>query len=168
VGVGFTSEGMDYSVPFRRMPDSYHKRAAWMFEGVEGEVIGDFGLGRGGAAGIEIDRYDLAFGTPPHALILAMSEPFSDNYPLVQEDILYMHPGMGGTQNPLVRADIVFFTTPNNGAVFSASSIAWGQALPWNNYVNNVSQVMRNVIDAFARPGPLPGAAFDAEEKLWR
>jgi N,N-dimethylformamidase len=168
VGVGFTSEGMDYSVPFRRMPDSYHKRAAWMFEGVEGEIIGDFGLGRGGAAGIEIDRYDLSFGTPPHALILAMSEPFSDNYPLVQEDILYMHPGMGGTQHPLVRADMVFFTTPNNGAVFSASSIAWGQALPWNNYNNNVSQVMRNVIDAFSKPGPLPGAAFDAEEKLWR
>ncbi|GAN76396.1 N,N-dimethylformamidase beta subunit family domain-containing protein [Acidisphaera rubrifaciens] len=168
VGVGFTSEGMDYSVPFRRLPDSYHRRAAWIFDGVEGEVIGDFGLGRGGAAGIEIDRYDLALGTPPHALILAMSEPFSDNYPLVQEDILYMHAGMGGTQHPLVRADMVFFTTPNDGAVFSASSIAWGQALPWNNYRNNVAQVMHNVIAAFARPGPLPGAAFDAEEKLWR
>ncbi len=168
VGVGFTSEGMDYSVPFRRMPDSYHKRAAWIFAGVDGEVIGNFGLGRGGAAGIEIDRYDLALGTPPHALLLAMSEPFSDNYPLVQEDILYMFPGMGGTQHPLVRADMVFFTTANEGAVFSTGSIAWGQALPWNNYDNNVSRVMGNVIDAFAKPGKLPGAEYGAEEKLWR
>ncbi len=158
VGVGFTSEGMDASVPYRRMPDSYDRSVAWIFEGVRGEVFGEFGLARGGAAGLEIDRYDLSLGTPPHALILASSEPLTDNYPLVQEDVMFMHPGMGGTQHPLVRADMVYFTTPKNGAVFSASSIAWAGALPWKKFDNSVSRIMKNVVDAFMREGPLPGA----------
>ncbi|MGH7154163.1 MAG: N,N-dimethylformamidase beta subunit family domain-containing protein, partial [Acetobacteraceae bacterium] len=89
VGAGFASEGMDVSVPYRRMPDSYDRSVAWIFEGVRGEIIGDFGLARGGAAGLEIDRYDLSLGTPPHALILASSEPLTDNYPLVQEDVMF-------------------------------------------------------------------------------
>lgn len=168
VGTGFASEGMDRSVPYRRMPDSWHKSVAWIFEGVEGDVIGDFGLAGGGAAGVEIDRYDLTLGTPPHARILATSELFSDNYPLVQEEIMYNHPGMGGTQNPGVRCDMVFFTTPQHGAVFAPSSIAWGQALPCKGFDNNVSRVMKNVLDAFAKPGPLPGADYIGEEKLWR
>lgn len=157
VGVGFTSEGMDMSVPYRRMPDSYDRSVAWIFEGVHGEIFGEFGLGGGGAAGLEIDRYDLSLGTPPHTLILASSEPLTDNYPLVQEDVMFMHPGMGGTQHPLVRADMVYFTTAKGGAVFSASSIAWSSALPCNKFDNNVSRVMKNVVDAFMKDGPLPG-----------
>jgi N,N-dimethylformamidase len=157
VGVGFTSEGMDQSVPYRRMPDSYHRAVAWIFAGVEGEVFGATGLGLGGAAGIEIDRYDLALGTPPHARILASSEPFTDNYPLVQEEVYFMTPGLGGTQHPYVRADLVYFSTPNNGAVFSTGSIAWGSALPSENFNNPVSRLTKNVVDAFLRPGPLPG-----------
>lgn len=168
MGTGFASEGMDHSVAFRRMPDSWHKRVAWIFDGVQGELIGDFGLAGNGAAGVEIDRYDLTLGTPPHAVILATSEAFSDNYPLVQEEVMYMAPGMGGTQNPGVRCDMVYFTTRNHGAVFAPSSIAWGQALPCRNFDNNVSQVMKNVLDAFVKPGPLPGSQFVAEEKLWR
>ncbi|MBN9490959.1 MAG: LamG domain-containing protein [Alphaproteobacteria bacterium] len=163
VGTGFSSEGMDGSVPYRRMPDGYHRSVSWIFAGVEGEVFGDFGLAGGGAAGIEIDRYDLAQGTPPHARILASSEPFTDNYPLVQEDIMFMTPGLGGTQHPWVRADMTYFTTPEHGAVFSASSIAWGSALPCHKFDNSVSRIMKNVVDAFLKPGLLPGSEFDAK-----
>ena len=168
VGTGFASEGMDESVPYRRMPDSYHRSVAWIFDGVEGDVIGDFGLAGNGAAGVEIDRYDLTLGTPPHARILATSEMYSDNYPLVQEEILYNHPGMGGTQHPMVRCDMVYFTTRNHGAVFAPSSIAWGQALPSHGFDNNVSRIMKNVVDAFSREGPLPGVQYDGDEKHWR
>jgi N,N-dimethylformamidase len=161
IGVGFTSEGMDQSVPYRRMPDSYHRSVAWMFEGIEGEVFGDAGLALGGAAGIEIDRYDLALGTPPHTRILASSEPFTDNYPLVQEEIYFMTPGLGGTQHPFVRADMVYFTTPNHGAVFATGSIAWGSALPSRNFDNPISRLTKNVVDAFLKEGPLPGAGYD-------
>lgn len=169
VGIGFTAEGMDRSEPFERMPDSFHARAAWMFEGIGAqEPIGDFGLGLGGAAGIEIDRYDLALGTPPHTLLLASSHGHSDNYPLVSEEITYAFPGRGGTQDPQVRADIAWFTTANHGACLAIGSIAWSQALPVNGGNNTVGRFMRNVLDAFTRPGPLPGAGFVGEEKLWR
>jgi len=157
VGVGFTSEGMDQSVPYRRLPDSFHRAVAWIFNGIEGEVFGNAGLANGGAAGIEIDRYDLSHGTPPHARILAMSEPFTDNYPLVQEEVYFMTPGLGGTQHPYVRADMVYFTTPNSGAVFSTGSIAWGSALPVDNFSNSISRLTKNVVDAFMAAGPLPG-----------
>jgi len=168
VGTGFASEGMDESQPFRRMPDSHHKAVSWIFEGVEGDLIGDFGLALGGAAGIEIDRYDLSLGTPPHTRILASSEGHSDNYPKVSEEILYNFPGMGGTQDFQIRADMTYFTTQSHGAVFSASSIAWASALPCKGFDNNVSRVMKNVVDAFLKPGPLPGSEFIAEEKHWR
>jgi N,N-dimethylformamidase beta subunit-like, C-terminal/Concanavalin A-like lectin/glucanases superfamily len=165
VGVGFTSEGMDLAVPYRRMPDGYHRSVAWVFAGIEGEVFGNAGLFGGGAAGNEIDRYDLTLGTPPHARILASSEPFTDNYPLVQEDVYFMTPGLGGTQHPMVRADIVYFTTPNHGAVFSTGSIAWGSALPVDGYQNSVSRMTKNVVDAFLSPGPLPGSGYDATDR---
>jgi N,N-dimethylformamidase len=159
VGVGFTSEGNDGSVPYRRMPDSYDPAVSWIFAGVTGDVFGDFGLAGGGAAGYEVDRYELAHGTPPHARILASSEPFTDNYPLVQEEVYFMTPGLGGTQHPWVRADLVYFSTPRDGAVFSTGSISWSGALPCNGFDNSVSRVTRNVLDAFIRPGKLPGAA---------
>lgn len=169
VGIGFTAEGMDRSTCFERMPDSFHKRVAWMFDGIgETEKIGDFGLGLGGAAGIEIDRYDLSLGTPPHALLLAMAEGFSDNYPLVSEEITYAFPGRGGTQDPQVRADVTWFTTANHGACLAIGSIAWSMALPINGGQNNAARFMRNVLDALIIPGPLPGAAYVGEEKLWR
>lgn len=149
---------MDLSVPYRRMPDSYEQSLAWIFTSVKGEVFGDSGLALGGAAGLEIDRYDLTLGTPPHTMLLACSEPLSDGYPLVQEDIYFTRRGLGGTEDPRIRADMVYFTTRNDGAVFSASSIAWGSALPINGFANDVSTIMKNVIDAFIRPGPLPGS----------
>lgn len=161
VGTGFAAEGMDISVPYRRLPESYDPRYAWIFDGVEGDVIGDFGLAHGGAVGLEIDRYDLTLGTPPHASILAMSEPLTANWPIVQEEVLYTYPGLGGDQHPEVRCDMVYFTTRQNGAVFSPSSIAWGSALPWNGFDNNVARIMRNVVDAFMQDGPLPAGASD-------
>jgi len=63
---------------------------------------------------------------------------------------------------------MIYFTTPNDGAVFAAGSIAWSQALPCKGGDNNVGRVMRNVLDAFTRDGPLPGSAYVGEEKHWR
>ena len=169
VGLGFTAEGMDRSEAFERMPDSFHKRAAWIFEGIgEEELIGDFGLAQGGAAGIELDRYDLALGTPPNTLLLASSCGHTDNYPLVSEEITYAFPGRGGSQDPQVRGDMIYFNTPNDGAVFAAGSIAWSQALPYHGGENNVGTIMRNVLNAFKKDGKLPGSGYTGEEKLWR
>jgi len=169
VGLGFTTEGMDRSEPFERMPDSFHKRVAWIFRGIgDEELIGDFGLALGGAAGVELDRYDLSLGTPPHTLLLASSINHTDNYPLVSEEITYAFPGRGGTQDPQVRGDMIYFNTANDGAVFAAGSIAWSQALPCKGGENNVATIMRNVLDAFTSDGALPGSQYTGDEKPWR
>jgi N,N-dimethylformamidase len=168
-GVGFTSEGMDKSMPYLRMPDSYHKTVSWIFDGIGvDEPIGDFGLALGGAAGIETDRYELMLGTPPHTKILASSEMFSDYWMHVQEEILYNYPGLRGSEDYQIRADMTYFTTRNNGAVFCSGSIAWGHALPIKNFDNNVSTIMANVVNAFAKDGKLPGSKYIAEEKHWK
>jgi N,N-dimethylformamidase len=168
VGVGFIAEGFETSRPYRRMPDSYHRQVAWIMEGVEGEMIGDSGLAYDGAAGLELDRYDLNLGTPPHAKILASSGGHSDNYLLAIEEILYPYPGLSGTQDYRIRGDITFFNAPNNGAVFCGGSIAFGQALPTENFKNNASRVLANVVNAFIMPGALPGSLWINEEKQWR
>lgn len=134
----------------------------------DAEPIGDFGLAAGGAGGVELDRYDLMLGTPPHAMLIASTWGHSDNYPLVSEEVTYAFPGRGGTQDAQVRGDMIYFTTPNNGAVFAAGSIAWSQALPCHGGENNVATVMRNVIDAFTKDGKLPGSQYTGDEKLWR
>ena len=125
------------------------------------------GQALGGAAGLETERYDLELGTPPHTKLLASSTSWSDNYAGVVEDILFNHPGTLGTQSDTVRADMTYFTAANDGAVFATGSIAWMSALPSFDFENNVSQVMKNVLDAFQKPGSLPGGAWNQEEKSW-
>ena len=156
-GVGFTSEGFDHAVGFHQMSDAADPRAAFIMEGIEGdEVIGDFGLAGGGAAGYEIDRYELALGTPPNALLLASSFEHSVNYPHVSEEIFFNYPGLDGTNDFMVRADLVYFTTQKGGGVFSTSSISWCGSLSHAGYQNNVSRMMQNVLDRFADETPLP------------
>ena len=168
-GVGLATMGMDKSMPYIRMPDGYHKFSSWIFKGIDpDEQIGGFGLALGGAAGIEIDRYDLTLGTPPHTKILASSDTFSDYWTHVQEEILFNYPGMRGSEDYQVRADMTYLTTRNNGAVFSTGSMAWAHALPYNGFDNNVSRVMANIVDAFCEDGKLPGFAFIAKEKHWK
>ncbi|WP_416908466.1 MAG: N,N-dimethylformamidase beta subunit family domain-containing protein [Polymorphobacter sp.] len=155
--LGFTAEGMDESQPFERLSDSFAPAARWIFEGIgTHELIGDFGLGLGGAAGIEIDRYELTLGTPPHTMLLASSFNHSDNYPLVSEEIGYAFPGRGGTQDPQVRADMAYYTSAGGGAVFAAGSIAWSQALPINGGDNNVGRILENVLKGFVEQDQLP------------
>lgn len=155
-GVGFTAQGPDWGRPYRRQPGSFDPRAQFIFEGVgDDEVIGDFGLVMGGAASHEIDRADVALGTPPHALVLATATGFPDGFQHVVEEVLSSNSQQGGTVNPLVKADLVFFETPNGGAVFSTGSIGWCGALSHDDYENNVSRITGNVLKRFASEDPI-------------
>lgn len=156
VGVGFTSQGFDYSLPYERSTGSADPRVAFIFEGVDAdEQIGDFGLVLGGAGGLEVDRVDEALGTPPHALVLATSTGFSDIYQHAVEEIVSMNPGQGGAENPLVRADMVYMEGPKGGAVFSVGSISWCGSLSHNGYDNNVSRITGNVLRRFSSEEPI-------------
>ena len=155
VGNGFIAQGFDHSSYFRRTADSRDPRAAFIFEGIDDEIIGDFGLIGGGAAGLELDSASRAYGTPPHALTVATSEQHTDAYIRVNEDIGHMLLAIGGQDDPQVHADVVFFETPRGGAVFSTGSIGWSSALFHNDHDNNVSRLTRNVLDRFLDPTPL-------------
>lgn len=155
VGVGSVAQGFDHSSPYARKADAAHPRASWIFEGVPDGPIGDFGLTMGGAAGFEIDAADTSLGTPPHALIIASALEFSPTY----EHQNPMHvPGTDIDQHAPMRSDMVYFETPNGGAVFSVGSIAYLGALSHNGYDNSVSRVTENVLRRFASPKPIPAA----------
>ncbi len=161
LGVTFTSFGLTQSSYYRRAPDSELDECQWIFEGVgSDEVIGNFGLIGGGAAGLELDRADLELGTPHRAYLLAHSEGHSDIFVPVTEEITYSSRGQlltgTGETNPKIRADMIYYKTPNNGAVFSVGSMAWCGSLSHNGYDNNVSRITKNVIDKFVVDTPLP------------
>lgn len=153
VGVGFISEGFDSGSFYRRLPASHDPRARFIFEGVDEEVIGDFGV-FGGAAALELDIVNPKVGTPAHALRLASSEGHSNVYVVAQAETGANHPGMDGIESPLVRADMVFFETLKGGAVFSTGSIGWAGSLSHNDYRNNISRITRNVLLRFIAPEP--------------
>ena len=155
VGVGMNSEGFDMCSYYRRRPDSFDHRAAFIFEGVGAdEKIGDFGVCSGGAAGYETDRFDHRLGTPANALLLASSEGLSRLYELVVEELPFTTPTISADESGMVRADMVFFECPNGGAVFSVGSIAWAGSLPHHGYHNNVARITGNVLERFVDPAP--------------
>lgn len=154
-GTGMTAQGFDLSTHYERTPESFDPRAAFIFEGVgDIERIGDFGILGGGAAGWEIDRADVSLGTPPHALVVATATDFTATYHWMKEELTHTHDAITGETCPYVHCDMVFYETPNGGAVFSTSSIAWAGALSHNGYENNVSRITRNVLERFLDPAP--------------
>jgi N,N-dimethylformamidase len=155
VGAGMAAQGFDRSTWFERTAASADARAAFIFEGIaRDERIGDFGIVGGGAAGWEIDRADPRLGTPPHALVVASASNFGDAYHWVKEELTHTHSAITGDTCPHVRCDMVFFETPNGGAVFSTGSIAWAGALCHDDYRNNVSRLTLNVLRRFIDPRP--------------
>lgn len=156
VGVGFSSEGFSKACGYKRLEASYVSPAARFFEGVDAEVVGDKGFVLGGAVGDEIDRFDIAIGSPEHAYVLASSTGLGNEYQVVIEDMTLMLPDLGGRQKPeMVRSDMVIYPIDGGGCVFSIGSIAYGGALAWNHCDNDLSRVTANVLRAFAAPEPV-------------
>jgi N,N-dimethylformamidase len=156
VGVGFISQGFDHCSYYRRTVDAADPRVAWMFQDVDDELIGDFGILQGGAAGLEIDAVDPRLGTPAHALVVARSENHSNTYELVAEEVLVPHGATDAIINPDIHADITFFETPEGGAVFSTGSIAYAGSLSWNGFDNNLFRLTTNVLNRFKDSAPFP------------
>ena len=151
VGVGFTSQAPFEGNWYRRAPGAADPRAAWILEGVRGDIIGDFGLSGGGAAGFELDRADHRLGTPPNTIVVASSEGHDlDRFTLVPEEMLTdVTTWPGEPKDKLIRADMVYFEAPNGGAVFSVGSITFCGSLPHNNFDNDISRIVDNVLRRF-------------------
>lgn len=159
VGIGFRAMGYDSISPgYRRLPGSFDPCAAFIFEGVSPtEMIGDFGLVLGGAAGDEIDSLSDELPTPPGVLHLATATGHGATYSPPIED----HGDVSGLsrseQWQKIRSDVVYFETGHGGAVFSVGSISWCGSLSHNNYDNNVSRITGNVVRRLSGM-PLSGA----------
>lgn len=157
VGVGFASEGWSKGSGYQRLAASYEGPGAAFFSGVESKLIGDYGHVLGGAAGDEVDRFDITLGSPVHAHVLASSTPLGNEYQLVIEEQTLTLPEQGGQQKPQkIRADMVYFTTGDGGAVFSVGSMTYCGALAWNGFNNDVACVTTNVLRAFTSDLPPP------------
>jgi N,N-dimethylformamidase len=155
-GIGFIAQGFDNSSYYRRNAAADDPRAAFIFNGVPEQVIGDFGAWGDGAAGLELDCADVALGTPDHALVVASSEEHSQAFLLVNEEIASNRHGVDGSFSARIRADMTFFETPSGGAVFSVGSIAYPASL-WKHgagYDNPISKLTMNVVRRFADPTP--------------
>lgn len=152
VGIGFAAQGFDRSSYYRKQPGADHEKAAFVFAGVPEEIIGDFGSIGGGAAGEEIDRFDLFLGSPPNAIVLASSENHDASMLRTKEEFLSTVPAF---DDPKIRADMVLFETSNGGAVFSTGSITWIASLSHNDYDNNVARITQNVLCRFVDSTPL-------------
>jgi N,N-dimethylformamidase len=163
-GTGMSSEGFDISSYYSRTPESNDPRVSWAFDGIDfDEKLGNFGLVGGGAAGTELDIVDTMLGSPPHTLVVATSAGrHTEAYLLVMEDFGFNQQGLDGTQHPRVRSDIAYHETPNGGACFAFSSIAFCGSLPWNKCDNNISKLVGNVLNRFMQDGPLPPPPADA------
>lgn len=153
VGIGFAAQGFAKASHFEVNEESLDGRASWIWDGVEIEdgKIGTSGLG-GGAAGQELDRYDTRLGSPPHAVVLASATEFGPDMIRTKEE--FEGSVAAPDPDPYVRADMVFYETPNGGAVFSVGSISWFGALARNGFDNDVAKITGNVIDRFLDETP--------------
>lgn len=133
---------------------------AWLFEGLATDpktgkidsILGPEGFG-GGASGDEIDRMDLALGTPTNAVLLASSVGHDDTFGLFNEEIMYPMINTTGTLTRKIRSDMVLFETSGGGMVFSVGSINWYSSLGWDGYENNVARLTWNVLRRFMEVG---------------
>jgi N,N-dimethylformamidase len=150
VTVGFSGQGLFEGSHYRRQAGADDPRAAFIMAGVKDAVIGDFGLSGGGAAGFELDRADAALGTPPGAVVVASSEGHGPSYVVVPEELLsHLATVSGEKPARLLRADMTYAELPGGGAVFAVGSITFCGSLSHNRYDNNVSRILRNVLDRF-------------------
>ena len=150
VGVGFAGEGPFWGKPYERAPGADDPRASFIFEGVDDEVLGDFGFSGGGAAGFEVDRVEPLLGTPENVLVLASAGGYPSGFMLAMEEWLAEETSWAGPPpDDLLRSDMVYFETANDGAVFSVGSISFIGSLPHDNYDNSISTIVDNVLTHF-------------------
>ena len=132
-------------MPYHRV--CYDPNFDWVFEGIETDVIGDFGFSGNGAAGFELDRTDTMLDSGHDITILAQSHDTENEFMLVpEEQLTHLTNLSGGPEDAVRRADMVYFETEGGGRVFSVGSITFCGSLPWNNFDNTVSRLLLNVL----------------------
>jgi N,N-dimethylformamidase len=145
LGVDLAAHGhhrSDGTRGFRRLPASYEPECAWVFEGVEGSLVGTAGLNLGSAAGYEMDAVPdrVPQGVLRRTIRLARATD----------------PGFYGSRHvPVAPAsDLALSVVDGGGAVFAAGSVGWTGGLGCDGYRNDVARITRNVIERFTTTPP--------------
>jgi len=154
VEIGFAVQGLFEGSPYRRTSESFGPDMRWIFDGVDGETFGEFGLSGGGAGGFELDQVSEQLGTSRNAVVLARSEGHGPSFKGVPEDVLTHTLSVGGGTEA-IEAHMVYGVNDAGGQVFSTGSITFIGSLPYNNYDNPVSRIVENVVRRFMT-GPKP------------
>ncbi|RMB82627.1 N,N-dimethylformamidase beta subunit family domain-containing protein [Streptomyces shenzhenensis] len=152
-GVGFVAAGnAGASAGYVRV--ARDPRVDWLFEGVDVDEFGSYGVSRA-AAGLEIDSVDPLLGTAPEAIILATSAGHSDDMLEARENFNMTSRVLGGRRNPRVRSDVVLVPRDGGGAVFSTGSIAFAGALYDLGGHTEIGRLFGNVLDRFCGDDPV-------------
>ena len=123
---------------FRRVEAGYKPEYRFIFEGVgRDEVIGDFGLNLGSAAGFEMDSVQEWQGDEDDSQPVVLAEARHD---------LFTPPRRTAVPP---AAHLAFWSRPRGGAVLAAGSVTWTGSLSHNQYENNVSRITENVLRRF-------------------
>ena len=151
VGIGFAAQGNFFGDPYKRVCKD--PAFDWVFDGIDGDIIGDFGLSGNGAAGFELDHMDDRIGTPDSAVLLARSVTRENGFMLVpEEQLTHITNLTGGPESEAKHADMIYAEYAGGGSVFATGSITFCGSLPWNDYENNVSQLLQNVLAKYLSP----------------
>ncbi|MGR3570717.1 N,N-dimethylformamidase beta subunit family domain-containing protein [Brevirhabdus sp.] len=157
VGIGFAAQGEFHGAPYRRR--CHDAAFDWVFDGIRGEILGDFGYSGGGAAGFELDHIDTRLGEPGRITPLARSVADDKDFMLVpEEQLTHLTNLSGGPEAGAKHADMVLIDCPGGGRVFATGSITFCGSLPWNGYDNDISRLLENVLRRFLADGADTGA----------
>jgi N,N-dimethylformamidase len=156
-GIGFAAQGSFIGKPYHRTCWDRPDVTDWVFKGISDQdaaVFGNFGFSGDGAAGYELDRIDPAeeLFRDGEVVILAQADTKADpRFALVPEEVLTPWTNLAGTSNEEAkRADMIYFRVPKSGSqVFSVGSITFCGCLPYNNFENPVSRLIKNVVEHF-------------------
>ncbi|MEP3275788.1 MAG: N,N-dimethylformamidase beta subunit family domain-containing protein [Stappiaceae bacterium] len=145
VGIGFAAQGEFIGDPYRRVCTD--PKFDWVFDGIEDEMIGDFGFSGNGAAGFELDHIDYRLGSPENTVLLARSVTRENGFMLVpEEQLTHLTNLTGGPEKDALHADMILVEHPGGGSVFATGSITFCGSLPWNDFNNNISRLLQNVL----------------------
>ena len=82
--------------------------------------------------------------------VTILAQAHGNSFMLVpEEQLTHLTNLSGGDEIDAKRADMVYFRTESNGQVFSVGSITFCGSLPWNDFENNVSRLLHNVMKRF-------------------
>lgn len=157
VGVTFIAMGLEEPAPGYHANSGLPEEYSWVFEGVDGDVIGTQGLLMGGAAGHEID---CVIDKQDGIVLLASSTGHSARLALAPDLADSRRPAP-----PIPHADLVLYERPNGGQVLSTGSICWSGALAEPGGDRSVQRVTRNVMYRFLASVGEPAPQREYAEK---